>query len=265
MRRRGFTLVELLVVMAIFLGVIMIASSAFERILGISGQQMKSAESNIQGIVGLEMLRYDLDHAGYGLPYRFDKTAVTVGYDEVTVATGNELLALGMDSSTFNAANHANILAVAAGTCTKEVKDIAAVSVGGGPDYLVVRSSVAALNDTARKWAYVSYSSNGVDNLSHLKAWGKATEDFQANDRIVAIRSTYSSNGTEDKVLLLDTTATPPFQITLPATLALPTGANFKPQDGSDEVVAYGVLNSAGTSLLMPYNRTDFYVRRLSA
>lgn len=247
---KGYTLVELIIAMAMFVVVMMISSSAFERVLSSSGQQMKSAESNIEGVVGLEMVRYDIEHAGYGLPFQF---ANNVAYSEVEVL--NESLAKGMNSNTFNINDTSNIQAIDAGTCDTEVNGTN--NLGAGPDYLVIRSSVAGLSDTARKWAYVNHSTNKATNtnLSFLKKWNTA-EDFVQNDRIVTIRSSYTTTGTETKTLLMNGSA---FEVALPANLALPPGANFKPADASDQVVAYGIR--PGT-LLMPYNRADFYVDR---
>ena len=60
----GFSLVEMIVVMAIFVIVIMITGTAFNAIVSRSAQEYKSAESEIEGIVGLEILRRDLVQAG---------------------------------------------------------------------------------------------------------------------------------------------------------------------------------------------------------
>ena len=63
----GYTLTELIVVMAIFLTIMLITSNSFKTIVNQSSQQSKSAETQIGGIVGLEMLRADLEQAGFGL------------------------------------------------------------------------------------------------------------------------------------------------------------------------------------------------------
>ena len=71
----GFTLVEMIVVMLIFMTIIIISSDAFNKILSMSIQQAKSSESDTQGVIGLEMMRVDLEHAGYGLPWVLDFVA----------------------------------------------------------------------------------------------------------------------------------------------------------------------------------------------
>lgn len=259
---RGFTLVELIVAMGMFIVIMMIASNAFEHIIATSGQQVKSAESNIEGIVGLEMVRYEIEHAGYGLPWGFQNYSgaikFKIGSQEVNA--GNEM-AKGLDSSAFNAVRTRNIQAFTAGTSTKEVNNSSVTNVNGGPDYLVIRSTAAALSKTARKWTYVNYSSS---DKSYLKMWNNPSDDFAPYDRIITLLSSFTATGREDKILLMDGDS---FEVTLTANLSLPPGSNFKPADASQTVAAYGVRESEssdfGTPMLrMPYNRTDFYVSR---
>ena len=68
-QRTGFTLIELLVVVAILGLVLAGISDLFISLLGQYKQQGKISESNIEGIIGLELLRQDLERAGYGLPW----------------------------------------------------------------------------------------------------------------------------------------------------------------------------------------------------
>jgi prepilin-type N-terminal cleavage/methylation domain-containing protein len=75
-RERGFSLIELLMVIIIFGIVLAGVSDLFVGMLRGYRQQSKIAESNIEGIIGLELLRRDINSAGYGLPWMFS-TAVT--------------------------------------------------------------------------------------------------------------------------------------------------------------------------------------------
>ena len=56
---KGFTLIELIIVMAIFIVVLMISASGFENALKATSNVTKSAQTEIEGIVGLEFLRKD--------------------------------------------------------------------------------------------------------------------------------------------------------------------------------------------------------------
>src|SRR5690349_18389967 len=140
--KAGYTLVELLVVMAIFLVVLAVTSVSFQRIVSSSGQLLKGAESNIEGMIGLELLRMDLESAGVGLFWSVDAPAGWVGYHEADPV--KEPLA-----AMYNDAPSAPPRAVVAGD-----------GVGyNGSDYLVVKGTPVARNRTARKWSYLSYSS----------------------------------------------------------------------------------------------------------
>ena len=74
-RNSGYTLIELLIVMVIFIVVIIISSSAFNTALTQTKKVSKSEESNIEGVIGLEMFRHDLEQAGFGLVTEFDTIA----------------------------------------------------------------------------------------------------------------------------------------------------------------------------------------------
>lgn len=86
-KEEGFTLVEVIVVMSVFIIVLMISASvsasAFNKVLTKSKDITKSEESNIDGVVGLEMFRHDLIQAGFGLFNDLDPTIAEPTYDEV--------------------------------------------------------------------------------------------------------------------------------------------------------------------------------------
>ena len=262
---KGFTLVEMVVAMAIFMGIMIIAGKGFERVIGASGQQSRSVQSNFEGVVGLEMLRYDVEHAGYGLPWQFQNYVGPITFRNLGDTANQEVIAdpnepmNGMDSTTLNAVDSQNIRAVNAGTATKEVNGSSVAHAAGGPDYLVFRSTVSALDDAARKWAYINYSTNTVeDNLSYLKRWGTA-DDITSADRFVTVWSTFTTSGTQNKILLMD--GADGFEVNLSGN-AMPAGAFFKPADKSEIVVAYGISSASSSPLRMPYHRTDYYVSR---
>ena len=78
---KGFTLIELVVVMAVFVVIIMITGDAFNTILKQTNKLSKSEESNIEGVIGLEMMRHDLEQAGFGLPQSYNSTT-PISYKE---------------------------------------------------------------------------------------------------------------------------------------------------------------------------------------
>jgi prepilin-type N-terminal cleavage/methylation domain-containing protein len=243
---KGYSLVELIVVMAIFIIVMLMGSYAFERLLASSAQLSKSAESNIEGIIGLEVMRRDIEHAGYGLPWAFQNVSSVARYKECDVVSGWQ--ANGVDSTLFNDVPPDLPRATLSGTSTKEVTGAAGVNSGNGPDYLVVKSSLAAINNAAKKWSFVTYSAS---SKSFIKVWG-SSDDIQNDDRVITISSTFSQSGKQNKLLVMDDTN---FFYKVAGTNPPPA---FQPGDASQLYITYGV--SSNNDLKMPYNRVDFYV-----
>ncbi len=64
---RGFTLIEMIIVMSIFMIVLLISATAFKTILSNTQISFGSERSSIEGVVGMEMLRHDLQQAGFAL------------------------------------------------------------------------------------------------------------------------------------------------------------------------------------------------------
>ena len=264
---KGFTLVEMVVAMGIFVVIIAMSGYGFERVLNSSSQQARSAQSNFEGVVGLEMMRYDLDHAGYALPYGFQNFTggANIKFKNLG-ATPNKELAVapnvpvaGMDSTSLNAVQTDNIQAFSAGSSTKEVNGSTSTNAKGGPDYLVVRSTISALDNSARKWNYVAYTNSTSANLSALQLWQTA-DDLTSADRFITVSSTFDSAGTEKRLLLQD--GTDNFEVSLSNSGALPAGDHFRPSTQGEVVTAYGVRSATLSALRMPYNRTDYYVSR---
>jgi len=246
----GFTLIELVVVMGIFIVVIMISAGAFEKITSHSAQQIKSADSNIQGIIGLEIMRSDLEHAGYGLPYVLD---FVPAYDDSEVA--DNYLAKGINPADFNDKNIT--AAVDANKVPKAVQSAkasgsAAASYELDRDYLVIKSTFAGMNSVAKKWSYIE----GTGATSTIKLWGSA-DDFVENDEVIVLNArTKALIGTSAK-----------FSFTIPnVASSYAIDAVFQPPSVTDNYLIYGIrtVTSTSTVLKFPYNRVDYYVKRPS-
>ena len=139
--KRGFSLIELLIVMAIFTVAMAVSSSVFVNILGQAKMQGKLAETQMESVPGLEMLRSDLESAGYGLPWLFPNTP-TVTYQEANVPGNNQV---------------ANAFNIAPGI----PKALDGNTVGpnvAGSSYLVIRASNIALNAQSQTWTGVLYN-----------------------------------------------------------------------------------------------------------
>jgi type II secretory pathway pseudopilin PulG len=256
MNYKGYTLVELIVVMAIFIIIIIATSYAFENILKRTGQQAKSAESDISGMVGLEIMRADIAAAGYGLPWVFQATPTA--YKEIadgTVPAANVLSATDFDNLRDVPPAVPRAITSATGSSTSN----------SGIDYLVVKGAILGINRAARKWNYVNYSSSSTStNISYLKPRGDPATDLASGDRAITIESTFTTTGSETKQLLVDAGNSNAFQYTVTSASPgpIPGSTAFQPGDNSQVLVAYGIRD---TALLMPYNRVDFYVDKTAA
>jgi prepilin-type N-terminal cleavage/methylation domain-containing protein len=263
---KGFTLVEMVLVMAIFIVIIIITTYAFENILKKSGQQGKIAQSGIEGRVGLEMMRSDIGKAGYGLFWELpkDSSGVTIVPDYDTEVDGSPATGLGVDATIFNDdPNDANIdkkipRAIVSGT--------GAAGTNFNIDYLVVKGTALGMGPSSKRWNFVKYVSVNNGKLQRRgpdDTWDSATH-MMPEDRVVTFKSTYdtSGGGDENRVLVVDTDNDNAFFYAVPDTTSpdepvLDSSNVFKPSGPSQRFIAYGVSN---TNLRMPYNRVDFFV-----
>src|SRR5574337_524476 len=83
-RKTGFTLLELLITMVILALALASTSDMFVGLLKQYKRQSKISETNIEGVIGLELLRQDIERAGFGLPWVIPTTITT--YQEASAA-----------------------------------------------------------------------------------------------------------------------------------------------------------------------------------
>jgi hypothetical protein len=256
----GFTLIELVVVMGMFIVVIMISANAFEKITKVASQQISSSDSNIQGIVGLEIMRSDLERAGYGLPWPAPSSASVFATVESQVAAN--ALANGIDPKAFNDNNIA--IAVDPKKAPKAIQSAAATGAGAwenGRDYLVIKATSVGMNDAAKKWSYLE----GTGATTSIKEWGHA-DDVLPNDRLITLRS-ITVDGKPYRELVGPGADAPHYSYAVGSKSGgkylAPAGYQA---DSSDIYVAYGVNSKADHSdpgvLRAPYNRVDYYISR---
>jgi len=240
----GFSLVELLIVMALFLGVIMISTTAFNNILSGAKQQMTSSESNIQGIIGLEIMRWDLENAGYGLPWQLGFTAT---FEESTVAADG--LADGINPADFNDNN----LSADSGDPNKVPRAIQSGTASGasdwenGRDYIVIKAASVGMDASSKKWSYVE----GFGASSAIKEMG--SNDLVEKDRVITL---------DAKTRGLIAVSTSDFSYAVPAKTSgkfVPPDA-YRPTQDTDVYLVYGIDTTS--TLKAPYNRVDYYIKR---
>jgi prepilin-type N-terminal cleavage/methylation domain-containing protein len=250
---KGFTMVELLITMVIFIFVMAAASQIFSGLLTQFKQQSKIAETNIEGVAGLEILRQDIENAGYALPWNVaeindidDDGNVwehLAGYGESSV---------GGFSTTCNDASRN----IDGDTYIGEApRGICQVNNAGfnGSDYLVIKAMNVANNETDRKWTYLHVGNvktvwtPDCENLNKIPAF---TTSCQTSNDVRVIVVSPGFNQTNSRSLVVSSGA---FFTNFDNTSA------FAPGDNTETHILYGV--DPVTDLRMPFNRTDYYIR----
>jgi len=250
--KRGYTLVEMVIVMLIFSVVMLLISTSFGRIVSGSSQIFKAVETDIGGLIGLEVLRGDLESAGLGLPWSVNG----VKYRE---AEGSSLVkgcpggCPGAAPARFNDAAEQSDQ-VGNPPRPYQVGDNVGLN---GSDYLVLKGTALGMTGSARRWSYLNYSSTGVV----VKASKSELELSPGQgDRVIVLR-TGMRQGEPTRELVTDGSA---FSFLFDGNL--PQAA--QPGEKKDTFLVYGVTHtdeSGSPTLSFPFNRADYFISRTSA
>jgi prepilin-type N-terminal cleavage/methylation domain-containing protein len=255
---KGFSLVELIVVTAIFVAVIAISSDAFLVIQRNVSTQSRLAQSNIDGVIGLEILRSDLEAAGYGLFWSSPDTSTTFTFVEAD------------DISPQNAYNLTTGIPFAVQSGDNVVLNDATQQING-TDYLVLRGMTLPHNLTSQRWSYMTRQMTFATMSSatpitpfpkRIKNW--ANNNFTSDDRVIVVTGTEDKDPANHRKLVTNGSVfftqfsdanldpfqpAPPTMPPVPHALSIDSPASF----------IYGV--NGENNLRMPYNRADYYVR----
>ncbi|NWF75073.1 MAG: prepilin-type N-terminal cleavage/methylation domain-containing protein [Nitrospirae bacterium] len=242
----GFTLVELLITMVVFVLTIAAATGIFVPMLTQFKQQSKIAESNIENIIGLELLKRDIEHAGFGLPwnipvgitYQEASSSPASNYNEPTVSgTTNPPRAI-LSGNNVNFTNVVN-----------------------GSDYLVLKATNIAMSDASAKWTEVISKIDATGNKKTMvRSWGSSVDDLSTSERVIVL---IPSKG-ENNQRILKTSDNDSTKFSVQFNQNFP--ADFAPPQGEVYLV-YGVTPVADpidTALRMPFNRADYYISKLN-
>jgi hypothetical protein len=244
--RGGFSLTELVVVMGIFMTIMLITSNTFKIIANQASQQSKSVETQIEGIVGLEVLRADLTQAGFGLCETFQNTPAS--YNEANMDSNMPTnFWTGTDSpQTFNDPPDAPRAIQSRETTFNEAD-------GHGSKYIVIKSTAVATNNASKKWTNVSYASG----MRTTREWHDTSRDFAASDRVIVVKNNLVTTPASRQLMVRPATAA-----TNPGSYST-TFDNYttliQPHVDGDTFQIYGV--SSG-NLRMPFNRADYFIMK---
>lgn len=230
----GFSLVELMIYMAL-LGILMtMVFSSFTPVMRTSSRQWRMAETKIETGIGLDLLRSDLEHAGFGLPWSFPVGVTPNPYSEPTAPV-------------------APVATVDAPNVPRAVigEDTSASSMNGS-DYLAIKALNVVRNDASQKWGWLGRDAGHAVTVQSMSAdaFVSAGVDY---DRVIVIRPEVSPG--ENRQLVLNGTGyftkPTPGDLTPFAPLDTPNDPN------GERYLIYGLDDSDPRR---PFNRTDYYI-----
>jgi type II secretory pathway pseudopilin PulG len=221
--QKGVSFIELLIVMTLVVIVLTMNTDTFGVIFRQSRQQTQAVGAQMDRVVGLEILRTDLEHAGFGLPWSFQGT---ISYTEATASP----------QSTYNDAASNPPRALVSGN------DPTTFTLNNS-DYLVIKSTIVGTSEASQRWTYI------IGGLQpHV--WG--SNDLSNGDRVIVLWPR-SVTGFSKELVINGADF-----FTTYSSSAFPT--EFSPAAATTRFVIYGV--DPDTNLRMPFNRADYYIQR---
>lgn len=196
---------------------------SFTQTMRRSGQQSSIAETAIEAIIGLGLLRIDLEHAGFGLPWEWEDD-IGMDYTEPDPFSGEPReVPLALSSADFSADSLHRA------------------------DYLVIRGTNIARGQASQKWGYV-----GRDGLRNIQLRAVGGDDFVPGDRLLVIRP--QTNTGDLRQLLMNGnnyffTQNNIDKVAPPSTTNDPDG---------DKYLVYGLNDDNDIS--RPFNRVDYFI-----
>lgn len=237
-REDGFTLLELMITMITFVIVIASVSSIFLALLNQFKQQSKIAETSLEGLTGLEILRQDLEQTGYGLPRNVTGIADADGDGNLWDELPNYLEATGA-ASAYNDAPQNAPRAIFSGN-----------NIGlNNSDYLVIKSTYVARNDASKKWT--TLRTVGTRTWVPDRENVNKNDDGTSNNNVRVITLAPGSTDANSQSLVSGAAA-------FYTTFASVTAAPWQPTDPNETRLVYGV--DPNTNLRMPFNRADYFI-----
>ncbi len=232
--QKGMTLVEILVSLVVLLIVIGGAGAAYLKLLKGFKTQSKVSESYTENLAARELLRYDIEMAGYGLPY--DLTNLSSPKYNEAVSNG-AVPPDPPDPASFNdAPNNIPRSFVFSDNQGQNSSDV-----------LVIKSQAAGINKTSRKWSVLYYDS--ATSRWKIKKWNNTEQDFSNPDRFIILDTSRALQKTSTNWYFTFLAA----YYSDASALAIPgTTANLN--------LVYGV--DPDTNLRMPFNRVDYYLKK---
>jgi type II secretory pathway pseudopilin PulG len=225
-RQRGMTIIELLVSITIVMIIIGAATTTYLKILRTYKTQGRLAEGYMANLTGMELLRYDIQMAGFGLPIN------------VTGVNYNEAVDGGVPYSPASLNDSANNPATPRAFAHLD-------STNNGSDVLAIKSSAASVNPMSKKWSMIIGATAPV-----VKMWGGTVADgaldFAPNDMFIVLDNSYQ---------LMTKGGAWSFAFSN----AYYTNATNLPAPANDQKINY-IYGLDSGNVRMPFNRVDYHL-----
>lgn len=223
--------------MAVFIIIMIVAAQAFNTIVIQSSKFSKMEETNIEGVVGLEVMRHDLEQMGFGLPWSF-KGGVT--YYESTVA----------DPVTNDAP----------GNIPRAFVGLDGFS-NFSSDFVAVKASSVGNTKASQRWTYIPYHNFSTSSGRESRPISFSTNNLRpSTDKVIALRTSFNNMSTSVPVsrqpvqqLAVDSSGSFYFNYNNTGGIDDP----FLPGSDQDTHYIYGIETVAPR---MPFNRADFFI-----
>ena len=147
-------MVELMVTLAVILIITAAASTAYVKLLGGVKVQGRITESQMDNLCGFELLRYDIEMAGYALPRGIPSGAPAFTYNEAVSSSTTP------DATTFNDTPGIPRAFVFSNNTGQRGAD------DNASDVLVIKSMVANAKASNRKWSFIYHDGNELEDQS---------------------------------------------------------------------------------------------------
>ena len=234
MNKKGLSLVELIVVMAIFVIVIGIPYKLFIQQLKTTVREVGLSQSSIEQLPALEIMRKDIEMAGFGLPWNIGSFT----YNEAKSSVPD---LYSFDKDIFNDSTNNPPRAMIVKTDTTKNKF----------SYLVLKATIFGLNKAAYHWTY-------IDKNNRLNIWPAGSSanynNIATGDRVIVMEAGKNRKLVGDS-LYYQITKNAATDDTNPSDYGLP---------GSLPSGVYLVYGIGRGQIIAPFNRIDYYLYKSS-
>jgi len=238
--QKGFTLVELLISMAFFIIIMIIASEAFNKIIAQSSKFSKMEESNIEGVIGLEVMRHDLEQTGFGLPWSWSfRNNSTLSNSSLTYAEATDASGLRLNDAP-NGVPRAFVAYAKLGTFSSA--------------YIAIKGTTVGRAKAAQLWTYIPYM-NYSANPRESRPVAFASRNPKLDNMVLMVNSNPTNEDLDHTLVVGPGGSTFSTQFKNSG-----IDVDYLPTDQNNTYMVYGLLDDISTTPRMPFNRTDFFI-----